>query len=135
MRTARREPEQHVAGGDPRAVDGLRFLDDAHRESGEIVLAGDERVRVLGGLAADQRAARLLAAGGDALDDVGRDVDVEPLAHVVVEEEQRLGTLDEDVVDAHRDEVDADRVVPIEREGELQLGADAVGADTSTGSR
>ena len=66
---------------------------------------------MLGGLAADQRAARLLAAGRDALDDVGGDRDVEPLADVVVEEEQRLGALHQDVVDAHRDEVDADRVV------------------------
>ena len=46
----------------------------------------------------------------------------------VVEEEQRLGALHEDVVDAHRDEVDADRVVAVERERELELGADAVGA-------
>ena len=83
---------------------------------------------MLGGLAADERAARLLAAGGDALDDVGGDVDVEPLAHEVVEEEQRLGALHEDVVDAHRDEVDADRVVAVERERELELGAHAVGA-------
>ena len=42
---------------------------------------------------------------------VGRDVDVEPAAREVVEEEQRLRALHEDVVDAHRDEIDADRVV------------------------
>jgi len=83
---------------------------------------------VLRGLAADQRAARELASGGDALDDFGGDRDVEPLADVVVEEEQRLRALDQDVVDAHRDEIDADGVVPVQRERELQLGADAVGA-------
>ena len=65
---------------------------------------------------------------GDALDHRGRDVDVELAAREVVEEEQRLGALHEDVVDAHRDEVDADRVVAVERERELELGADAVGA-------
>ena len=54
--------------------------------------------------------------------------DVEPLADVIVEEEQRLGALHENVVDAHRDEVDADRVVAIQCERELELGADAVGA-------
>ncbi len=52
---------------------------------------------------------------------------VERLADVVVEKEQRLGTLDQDVVDAHRDQVDADRVVLVHRECELELGADAVG--------
>ena len=60
-------------------------------------------------------------------DHVGRDVDVELPAGEVVEEEQRLGTLDQDVVDAHRDQIDADRVVPVERERQHELGADAVG--------
>jgi hypothetical protein len=32
----------------------------------------------------------------------------------------------EKVVDAHRDQVDADRVVTVGREGDLELGADAV---------
>ena len=83
---------------------------------------------MLGRLAADQRAAGLLAAARDALDDLAGDGDVELAAGEVVEEEQRLGALDQDVVDAHRDEVDADRVVAVERERELELGADAVGA-------
>ena len=79
---------------------------------GEVVFAGNERAGMLGRLAADQRAARLLAARCDPLDHVGGDRDVEPLADVVVEKEQRFGALDEDVVDAHRDEIDADRLVP-----------------------
>ena len=45
----------------------------------------------------------------------------------VVEEEQRLGALDDDVVDAHRDEVDADRVEDAGFDRDLELGADAVG--------
>ena len=51
----------------------------------------------------------------------------QPAGGVVVEEEQGLGALHHQVVDAHRDEVDADRVVPADLDGELQLGADAVG--------
>ena len=66
-----------------------------------------------------RRCRRSTAVGG---------VDVELAAGEVVEEEQRLGALHQDVVDAHRDQVDADGVVPVEREGELELGADAVGA-------
>ena len=46
----------------------------------------------------------------------------------IVEEEQRLGALHQDVVDAHRHQVDADGVVAVELERQLQLGADAVGA-------
>ena len=83
---------------------------------------------MLGSFAADQRAARLLAARGDALDDGAGDLDVEALANEIVEEEQRLGALHQDVVDAHRHQVDADGVVLVQREGELELGADAIGA-------
>ena len=46
----------------------------------------------------------------------------------VVEEEQRLGALHQDVVDAVIDEVAADRVVASREERDLQLRADAVGA-------
>jgi hypothetical protein len=42
MGSARREPEKHVARDDRGAVDGLRLLDDADGEAGEIVFAGDE---------------------------------------------------------------------------------------------
>jgi hypothetical protein len=82
---------------------------------------------MLGRLPADQRAAGKLAPLRDALHDIGGDVDVEALADEVVEEEQRLGTLDQDVVDAHRDKIDPDRVVAVQRERKLELRADAVG--------
>ena len=45
----------------------------------------------------------------------------------VVGEEQRLGAADDEVVDEHADEVEADRVVDVERLGDRHLGADAVG--------
>ncbi len=47
---------------------------------------------------------------------------------VVVEEEQGLGAADHEVVHAHGDEVDTDGLVLLELQGQLQLGADAVGA-------
>ena len=53
--------------------------------------------------------------------------DVELAGGEIVEEEQRLGALREQVVDAHGDEVDADGVVPAGLDGDLELGADAVG--------
>ena len=54
--------------------------------------------------------------------------DVQLAGRVVVEEEQGLRALHDDVVDAHGDEVDADRVVPPGVDRKSQLGADAVGA-------
>ena len=45
----------------------------------------------------------------------------------VVEEEERLGPLHQNVVDAHGHQVDADGVVHTQREGQLELGAHPVG--------
>jgi len=82
--------------------------------------------RHLGGFPTDQRAAGNAATFGDAFDDGRAGGDVE-LAHgVVVEEEQRLGALHDDVVDAHGDEVDADGAVLAGVDGDLELGADTV---------
>src|SRR5207249_9648319 len=56
---------------------------------------------------ADERAAGELAAPRDALDDFGGGRDVELAAGEIVEKEKRLSALREDVVDAHRNEIDA----------------------------
>ena len=64
---------------------------------------------------------------GDAADD-GRDLLRHHLAGGdVVGHEQRLGADDHQVVDHHRDQVDADRVVPVDGLGDHELGADPVG--------
>jgi hypothetical protein len=82
--------------------------------------------RHFGGFTADEGAAGDAAALGNALDDAGAGGDVELAGGVVVEEEQRLGTLDDDVVDAHGDEVDADGGVAAGFDGDPELGADAI---------
>jgi hypothetical protein len=55
-------------------------------------------------------------------------VSTSSLPQEVVEEEQRLGALHEDVVDAHRHQILAHGVVAVELERQLELGAHAVGA-------
>ena len=52
---------------------------------------------------------------------------VELAGGVIVEKEQRLGALHHDVVDAHRDQILADAVKAPRLDGDLELGADAVG--------
>src|SRR5690606_26596539 len=84
--------------------------------------------RHLGGFAADQRAAGQFATARDTADDGGRRVDGQLAAGEVVQEEQRLGALHQDVVDAHGHQVDADGVVAVPVEGQLELGSHAVGA-------
>ena len=85
--------------------------DDADDEAGDVVLAVLVEAGHLRRLAAEQRAAVLAAGLGEAFDDLHGHIRIEPAGGEVVEEEERLGALDEDVVDAVIDEVDADRAV------------------------
>src|SRR5215469_17450611 len=65
--------------------------------------------------------------------DSPRDAELELAGGEIIEEEQRLGALHNEIVDAHGDEIDADRVVPAGEDGELELGADAVGSGDQDG--
>ena len=82
-------------------------LDRADREAGEVVVAVPVVLRHLGGLAPDQRAAGLPAALDDALDQRLRGRRLELARGEIVEEEQRLGAVHQEIVDAHGDQVDA----------------------------
>ena len=44
----------------------------------------------------------------------------------IVQEEQRLGAMNQQIVDAHRDQIDAGDLVPAAPGGELHLAADAI---------
>ena len=119
--------EDDVACFDVCARQQRFALDRTDGKAGEIVVARRIQPRHLGGLAADQRAACLLAAVGDAGDHRLGHAEIELAGGEIVEKEQWLGTLHDDVVDVHGDEVDADAVVDAGLDGELELGADAVG--------
>ena len=108
-------------------------LDDAERESREVEVVGAVHVGQLGGLAAEQRAAGLATAGGDALDDLGRPLGVEPPDGDVVEEQRGLGAARQHVVDAHADEVDARVAQTAGLALQQELRADAVGAGDEHG--
>ena len=129
MQARGRQAEDQVAGEYLGAVDDVLALDDADREARQVVLVLRVHAGHLRGLAAEQDAAKPAAAAlHDAGDDALGAFQLELAGGVVVEEDQGLGAAADQVVDAHGDEVDADRVVPVEGEGELELGADAVGA-------
>ena len=51
----------------------------------------------------------------------------------IVEEEKRFGALNDEVVDAHGDEVDADRIVEARLDGDLEFGSNAVVAGNKDG--
>ena len=103
-------------------------LDRANREAREVIITRRIEPRHLGGLAADQRTTGGPAPLGNAGDDLARHLGIEPSRREIVEEEQRFGAGDDDVVDTHRHQIDADRVVAADRHGDHELGADTIGA-------
>ena len=127
-RPADGSPISDVTGQHAPAVDHSRPFDDADDESGDVVLAVGVETRHLGGLAADERTAVFTAGARNAGDHLLGDVGRESAGREIVQEEERLGALHEDVVDAVVDEIAADGVVPAGHEGDLELRADAVGA-------
>ena len=112
----------------PGTIDDRVLLHHADAEAGEIVVRAVVHAGHLGGLPADQRRAGLHAALDDPAHHGLGDGHLELAGGVVVEEEQRLGALDDHVVGAHGHQIDADRVVAAGVDREPQLGADAVGA-------
>src|SRR5262245_511849 len=69
----------------------------------------------------------LAAALGDAGNDAGNHADIELAGSEIVEKEEGLSALHHKIVDVHGNEVDADAVMGASLDGELELGADAVG--------
>ena len=126
MYTGGRQAEHHIAGCDAGAWQKLATLGGADAEACKVIIRPVVEAGHLGGLAADEGAARDAAARRDPADDIGADTRHQLAGGVIVEEEQRLGALDDDVVHAHRHEIDADRVVAAGLDGDLDLGADAV---------
>ena len=123
-----REAQNDVAGLDLLGTDHLRSVDDAHHEAGEVVVVRVHDAGVLGHLAAHEGAAALLAAVGDALDDLRHVLGAQLADGNVVKEEQGLGADGHHVVHAHGHEVLAHRVVTVQQLGDGKLGAHAVGA-------
>ena len=86
--------------------------------------------RMLGGL--EMNFVRLIDPSGglpnyDASDDLFDDAGHQLSGADVIEEEEGLSPLDDDVVHTHRHQIDAHGVVTVHEEGDLELGADAIG--------
>jgi hypothetical protein len=120
----RGEAEDRVALGDRGAVDQPVALDDADAEADQLDLALGVDAGHRRGLAAEQRAARAPAALGHPAQRLPCARALELRHRHVVEEHQRLGALDHEVVHHHRHAVDPDRVEPVELGGQLELRAD-----------
>ncbi len=126
MHAAGRDADQHVPGLHLRPVNQFGFLHDAGGESGDVVFAVRVHARHFRRLAADQRAACLAAAFRHAGHDgfhLGGNVVADG---DIIQEDQRLRALGQDVIDAHGHGIDADRVMLVHGESQLQFGSHAV---------
>ena len=123
MDTGRGEAEQHVTGRDLVTRELFSAFDRADAEAREVIIAGRIHPRHLRRLAADQRAARDLAAFRNPRDHALGDPVLQLAGGEIVKEEQRLGALHDQIVDAHCDQINADSIVPVMLDRELELGA------------
>ena len=127
MRAARAHAEQHIAGGNSGQRQQVLALDDANKCAGDVEGAGHVHARHLGGLAAEQHAARRSAGDRHTVDHGRHLLGADDRRRKVVEKEQRTGALYEHVVDAVVHDVLAGHVVAASACGEFDLGADTIG--------
>ena len=111
MNAGRGECEDPVARRDILLRQEFLAFDRAEREACKVVIARRVQSRHFGGLAADQRAAGILATGGDSSHHFGGLFGIELATGEIIEKQQRLRPLHHEVIDVHGDEIDADRVV------------------------
>jgi len=133
VQAAGRQADQRVAGRDGRAGDDRVEGHDAEARRAEVEAVrrrvpadelGQDRQLAAGDLHAGG-----LRSGLQPARDRRRRLGVGLLDGEVVEHGERLGADAHDVVDVHRDAVDADRVQPPGLLGDDELGPDAVRAD------
>ena len=121
-----RQADNDVARRQPLARQQRPAFGGADREAREVEIPPRVEPRHFRRLAADQRAAGLDAARRNAPDDGRALARIELAGREIVEEKQRLRALNDDIVDAHGDEVDPDRLEYPALDSDLDLGADAV---------
>ena len=127
MQAGRCDADDGVAALDGfLAVEHPGFFHHADDGAAHVVFALLIKAGHLRRLAADERAMVFRAGAGEALDDVRENVRLQLAGAEIIEEEQRLRAEHGDVVHTMVHEVRADGVVLVQREGELELGADAV---------
>jgi len=134
MRAGRSESEQPVIYADSGAVDQRVTLDDADTESREVKVVARIHARHFGGLSAEQCGAGLPAPLSNATDHRLTDTDIQFSDRVIIEKEEWFRALHDDIIDAHRDKVDADRIEAAEFDCEFEFSADTIRAGNENGS-
>ena len=128
VRAAGRQRDQGISVGDMAAINDLVLLHDAHAEPRQVVVTAIVHAGHFRSLAAHQCAAGQFTAPADAGNHFCGDINIEFAGGVIIQEQQRLGSHDRNIVAAHGDQVDADRIVAIRHHSEPQFGPHSIGA-------
>src|SRR5690606_7036396 len=126
VNAGRSDGNEGVASGDIGTRQQRATLGGADCEAGKVIVIAVIHARHFGGFATDERAASEAAAMGNAFDNRGALGNVEFAGGEIIEEEERLCTLNDQIIDAHGDEVLADRIMLASIDGDLELGAHAI---------
>lgn len=121
-----RESEEDVARGDIGRGEDLCSFHHTHSETGKIVVVSVIHARHFCGLTANQCTSSLETSLGNTSDHIRGHRHVELGARIIIEEVKRLGTLNDEVVDAHRNKIDTDSVVFPVVKSDTELGSDTV---------
>src|SRR3954467_15707963 len=128
MSAAACQAEDRVARGNILATDDFCFLHSSDSESRKIIFSMRIHAWHFGGFASNESTTCLLATGSNALDDLRGSCNIEFPACEVIQKEQRFGTLHQNIVYAHGNQIDANRIVPVQLECQFELGTHAVRA-------
>lgn len=121
-----RESEEDVARGDIGRGEDLCSFNHTHSKTGKIIVVPVVHARHFCRLTADQCASSLETSLGNTGDHIRGHRHVELGTRIIVEEVERLGTLNDEVVDAHRNEVDTDGAVFPMVKSDTELGSNTV---------
>lgn len=120
------QPQDYITGRYLVCTQNFAAFDRAHAKSSEIVILVRIHARHLGGFSANQRASRLLATFGYASDNRCGDIVIELSGRIVIKKEKRFCALHDQIIHAHRDQIDADAVMPPAFYRQFQLRADTI---------
>lgn len=121
-----RKRNEDIARADIGRGKDLFPLNHTHSETGKIIVIPVVHAWHLCGLTANQCASSLETSLSDTGDYIRGHRHIKLGARIVVEEVERFSTLDNEVVDAHRNEVDTDSVVFPVVKSDTEFGSNTV---------
>jgi len=126
MHPRRRQAEDNIGRRHISARQQPIAFGSAHGEPRQIVISIPVHAGHFSGFTPDQRTSGKFASLGNAGDNGGGGVAFQPAGGEIVEKEKGFGALDNQIVDAHGDKIDAYPIVTSGGDGYFELRADTI---------